>query len=220
MWPVLRLQCKPTHIAALDATIDLVQAGNEVDTVRLVVHTRVPTSSAIVELLHAARLCICRVFGGRNVDFVLHAAPWGDGATRLSLAPIAALRKDKTIEGPAGCSNPLLDGGTTAEAFNLAEGCYAVGSSEGKGNMICPPEAKITALEGERLFRRLCDFNRIPGLRAILVAFLSERFATEFGDATPAEVQPPLTMCLCTEQPSVFALPVQDRLLPKLPLDA
>ena len=81
----------------------------------------------------------------------------------------------------------------------------------GKGGLVAAPEGKPTALEGEPVMRRLWDFNRMPGSRAIVSAALHERYGQAVDGlllgAAPgptATVAPPLATQLI-ELPSVFA---------------
>jgi len=170
LWPVLRLEASPTHVAALDATLDLVQVGDQNDAAVLTIVTRKASSPAVVELLVSLRMRLLQLFGGRRIDFNLIASARGNGEFVLVFAPVAAMAFDPTMKA---YFNPA-----TGEVYDESQlPCATVDSSQGKGNILTyTPQAHALAMLGEHVVRRLFDFNRQPGARAAMVDFIADRY--------------------------------------------
>ena len=167
---VLRLEASPTHVAALDATLDLVQVGDQNDAAVLTIVTRKASSPAVVELLVSLRMRLLQLFGGRRIDFNLIASARGNGEFVLVFAPVAAMAFDPTMKA---YFNPA-----TGEVYDESQlPCATVDSSQGKGNILTyTPQAHALAMLGEHVVRRLFDFNRQPGARAAMVDFIADRY--------------------------------------------
>mmetsp|Transcript_11703 Transcript_11703/g.23577 ORF Transcript_11703/g.23577 Transcript_11703/m.23577 type:complete len:203 (-) Transcript_11703:443-1051(-) len=176
MWPVLRLYHRPVHVPALDALVDLVQVGNQPDSVMMMLTCVSPCDARVVRCLVLLRIYLCEKLGGRSVDFNLVASPRGDGSFIIAFAPIAAM-----TNGPDGYLNPST--GEVLDATALP--CATVDSSQGKGNMLTySPDAHTLAMEGRPIIQRLYDFNRILGARMHICEYMRDRYGLDFGAST------------------------------------
>jgi len=154
----------------LECHIDIVQVGEELDSVFLRVETeeiKQAVHPAVMELLNGARLALLEAFGGRGVDFNIYAAATNcDHSAVLTLGPVSMIGSDKERKV---WTNP--DTGKTAVDHNLP--CHSVDFSQGKGNIhALSKEAWVIALEGRKMMGRLYDFVRKPGARKVLEDYL------------------------------------------------
>jgi len=179
-WPILRLR-PPDYDSSTpplelqlgpDAYVELVQIGDDPDSVSLRVETLeigAAVDPAVIKLVHGARMVLLKAFGGRRVDFNFYAAANCalSGAVIL-LTPMAMIQanSDKTL-----WFND--DTGLSDKGCKLP--CHSIDFSQGKGNIhVFGKEAWDQGLEGRSMMGRLYDFCRKVGCRKVLEEYLRE----------------------------------------------
>jgi len=177
-WPVLQLRppdyddtCKPIELPlGPDAFVELVQIGDDQDSVSLRVETvevGAATDPVIVKLMHGARVALLNKFGGRGCDFNFYACMNNDlsGAVIL-LTPMAMIQ--------ANSDRSLWfndDTGKSDKSYRLP--CHSIDFSQGKGNIhVFDEKGWKQALQGRSMMTRLYDFVHKPGCRKVLVEYL------------------------------------------------
>lgn len=179
-WPILRLRSPdydPQHIPlelqlGPDAFVELVQIGDDPDSVSLRVETLeigAAVDPAVIKLVHGARMALLSQFGGRAVDFNFYACANEErSGAILLLTPMAMIQanSDKTL----WFNN---DTGLSDKSYNLP--CHSIDFSQGKGNIhVFGEEAWKQGLEGRAMMGRLYDFVRKAGSRKVLEKYLRE----------------------------------------------
>jgi len=176
-WAVLRLRrpgnkVEYTLAEGVQAQVDLVQVGDNEDSVMLRVETAVrghAAHPAVVKLLHQARKELMLFYGGRDIDFNIFAAAnvHAPGAviTFTPVSNVAASPDDKSI-----WVNPDTKENSKAAGLPVQTNDF----SQGKGNwMVWGDDAWAASVGGGRnIMGILYDFTRKPGLRQKLVAYL------------------------------------------------
>ena len=71
-WPVLQLEKRPVWVATLEATLDIVQVGDDSDAFFIKLVTAAPAKKPIVEMLTQLRLLLLHRYGQRGADFDVH----------------------------------------------------------------------------------------------------------------------------------------------------
>lgn len=165
-----------------DVDVDLCTVGAHPDAFVLTLESATISAPPVVALLQALRRTVMEAHDAKSIDFNLMAAPLGDagdgganGRFRACLAVVAALEKD----WPA-YANPLT--GERSDDPSIVERlpCQTVDASQGKGNFIYQSdEALEIAMRGRGAVAALYDFNRVPGARARVAAFLKDRLGFE-----------------------------------------
>jgi len=170
LWPVMRLEMKPVHVSKLNATLDLIQVGDEADAFMVCLDSPNIASPGIVAMLQELRLALCREFGGRSIVFTLLASPRGDGTFRAALVPNALL----TMSHEAGTTVNAL--GEDISKYRIP--VPTVDAASAKGSIsVDTLEGLEQALHGSAMLGRLYDFNRVPGARRFVSDFLHRSYS-------------------------------------------
>ena len=202
-WPLLRLASPArTRVTipgenggpdATDVDIDLCTVGAHADAFLLVLESSYVSSPPAVRLLQDLRLHLIGEYEAKAIDFNLMSAPLGhDGEStnrfRANLAVVAALRKDWPVY-----ENPLTGEKTSDEAIKRDLPCPTVDASQGKGNFFYNNDVEQEiAMRGRPAVAALYDFNRVPGARAIVAAYLADKFGfADRPDVAPTCVDVP-----------------------------
>lgn len=181
-YPVLQLSgtSGPKFSTKLNAEIDLVDIGSEVIPPDqrgffLKVRTARPTAPTIVEFLVDLRLMLLKALGGgESIDFMVTAMSDERGEFVILFAPIPQLEKlDDAHPDMSVYANPLT--GESSESAGLEESRIDFGKGVG-WFLVAKPALRAQLLEGaEDVMRRLWAFNRVPGARELVEAFVRDR---------------------------------------------
>jgi len=175
-FPLMAEQSSPEWSSTLGAWLDVVQVGESEDAFFLSIRSPTPDSKSLLEFLVNLRLRLLRVFG-KKVDFNVTCHPLASGDFIVNFAPVACMQRIKVPKGE-GCMGLDFDFQNPETGERLTERrlpCASVDASHGKGNVLAASdEFWHMALEGRPMLARLYDFNRRPGTRSEVEAYLRE----------------------------------------------
>eukprot|EP00448_Togula_jolla_P032577 CAMPEP_0170636992 /NCGR_PEP_ID=MMETSP0224-20130122/38148_1 /TAXON_ID=285029 /ORGANISM="Togula jolla, Strain CCCM 725" /LENGTH=895 /DNA_ID=CAMNT_0010966791 /DNA_START=76 /DNA_END=2761 /DNA_ORIENTATION=+ len=178
-FPVLSLSTNPRFSRKLDGTIDVVDIetldGGKDKGMFIKILTQQPTGFGVLSFLVNLRLRLLKKFGGgERLDFLSITMSDERGGFLILFGPIPQLDK-LTNDHPdlASWANPMT--GETTLTAGLEEARIDFGKGLGHFLVAKPALQEQLLISGEEFMRRLWVFNRVPGCREEVSAFLEEQ---------------------------------------------
>lgn len=177
-YPILAMSQMPRYSKRLDASIDLVDVGlpgaAEAGLIVKVV-TKKPAAEPILAFLVELRLRLLERFGGaEQLDFLVLCMSDEQGGFVIVFAPIPQLEQmDKKHPDWASWLNPMT--GESTESAGLEEARVDFGKGVGHFLVAKPALREQLLAGGSEMLRRIWAFNRVPGCRAVVEAFIEEQ---------------------------------------------
>eukprot|EP01062_Namystynia_karyoxenos_P004486 TRINITY_DN11590_c0_g1_i2.p1 TRINITY_DN11590_c0_g1~~TRINITY_DN11590_c0_g1_i2.p1 ORF type:complete len:939 (+),score=313.14 TRINITY_DN11590_c0_g1_i2:128-2944(+) len=178
-WPIYQLEQRPTYFEELRATLDIVTIGWQQDSVVLKVKTQEPVYKGLVQFLIDLKSYLMENShgGACEIDFNVKALMDDiDGGFVIIFAPLMQLEKGAGGSADAGLKNP-----DTGEADDGTLPVCKIDTGKGEGLWMLSAEKDHEkwrkAIEnGEEYLRKLYDFCRKPGVKALMTQFIRDRF--------------------------------------------